>query len=106
MVTNIKVFKLRPDNDATLDLLHSDFEDVQRIIGNFNKHLKEYYVQYYEFENDFGNKSDDDILAKCVTLLNNSPDVKKPLEYTDIIVLNDTLYFYDPIGWRATDEVA
>ena len=108
MTTRIELFKLRPDNDVTISLKNSDFEDVQNIIGNFKKNLKEFYVQYYEYENDFGDKSIDDILTKCINLFKNDrpSDLKKPLEYSDIIIINEDQLYKDPYGWRLTDEAA
>ena len=89
----------------------AEYEDMKKSffrkhnnVPNLKKDLKSYYEKKYEFEEDFGTHTNEEILEMMFYKFNmERPEDFKghSLSTSDIIILNDdAMWFCDSYGWQ------
>lgn len=106
-MTKVEIYQIRKDIDERLDILFMNYAFVTKKVDNLKVNLKSYYEKRYEYEDDFGNLNEHQILNELFYKFNmNRPEDFKghSLSMSDIVILNDTnIYFCDEYGWQEVE---
>lgn len=101
MNTKVKIYQIRRDLSNFGDLYTNNLAYLQRII-DFRHDLNQYYREMYDFEDNFEGMTKDEILDTIDNRFrfNLPDDFKGPaLQISDIIGLDDELWFKDSYGY-------
>ena len=99
---NITIYQIVDSNDENHNLIFRDYNRISKLIDLKNDFSK-YYIKKYEYEDTFTTNKEEVILDKIFTKFNCArPDDFKghSLSVSDIVGLDDHLYFCDGFGWR------
>ena len=104
MMIKVEIYQVRNDIKESRDISYMSYSYVSRIIPNLKKDLKNYYEKKYEYENDFDNHTNEEILE----ILYYKFNMERPEDFkghsmstSDIVILNDeNMYFCDSYGWQ------
>ena len=101
---NVKIYQIN-DNEERHNIIFMGYNHVKNIIGDIKQNLQKFYKMVYEYdESEIDN--DDDVyvsLEKLFFMFNNNhpKDFKgHSLSVSDIIEINNELYFCDSFGWE------
>ena len=92
MVTKVEIYQVRDDIEERHDFSFMSYGYASKVVPNFKKVWKSYYEKKYEFEEDFGTHTDEEILEMMLYKFKweRPEDFKgRPLSLSDIIILND-----------------
>ena len=95
------------DSDERNEFSFMHYDWIIKIHPNFNKEWKQYYKKIYDYDID-SNDSNTNILEEVFRKFNrydgntDFPDDFKghSLSVSDIVVLDDNIYFCDIFGWQ------
>lgn len=92
MVTKVEIYQVRNDIKEYSDISFMSYGYVSKVVPNIKKGLKSYYEKKYEFEEDFGTRTDEEIIALIIYRFKweRPEDFKgRPLSTSDLVILND-----------------
>ena len=104
MTTKVEIYQVRNDIDERHDISFMNYSYVTRVIPNLKRDLKNYYKKVYEYEEDFKNRTDEEILESIYVKFNTA----RPSDFrahsmstSDIVILDDSRMWYcDSFGWQ------
>ena len=104
MVTKVEIYQVCNDIEERHDISFMNYGYVSKVVPNLKKDLKSYYEKKYEFEEDFGTHTNEEILEMMFYKFNmERPEDFKghSLSTSDIIILNDdAMWFCDSYVWQ------
>lgn len=98
----ITIYQMTDSNDEIHNLMFMDYKYISKRI-NIVSDFKKYYTKKYEYEDTFTTNKEEVILDEVFTKFNlNRPNDFKghSLSVSDVVSLDDKLYFCDGFGWR------
>ncbi len=103
-MTKVEIYHVREDIDERHDLSFMNYSYVIKVVPDLKRDLKQYYEKKYEYEEDFGNHTDEEILEQLFYKFN----MQRPTDYkahsmstSDIVILDDSRMWYcDSYGWQ------
>ena len=107
MTTKVEIYQVRKDIDERHDISFMNYSYIKKVIPNLKRDLKNYYEKVYEYEEDFGSHTDEEILESMFIKFN----VNRPEDYraqsmstSDIVILDDSrMWFCDSYGWQEVE---
>ena len=99
----VEIYQARTNINESRDILFMDYKDVIKKFSNLKNTYTKYYEKKYEYSEDYMDLTDREILGIIFEKFNlDCPDdfIGRSLSVSDIVTLNDKLYFCDSYGWK------